>query len=165
MNKFKCRMRKRHAGSVLRLFIIINLKHLDCSTGRGSLLEYGGVAHGGRSWGVSMLDQVTGRQYGCRMLLGKQISSQICPRIPSIAERDVILRQIWDLYLYPSNSTRKQKIPDPLRKELLHQPQLSWPVHPSQLHNLHTAEITKPWHPKKKNLWEAQKQVKKKPNQ
>lgn len=27
----------------------INLKHPDCSTGQGSLLGYGGEAHGGKS--------------------------------------------------------------------------------------------------------------------
>lgn len=65
---------------------LINLKHPDCSTGQGSSLGYGEVAHVGRSWGVSMLDQVTGKCCGCHKLLGPQISSQICPRIPSIAE-------------------------------------------------------------------------------
>lgn len=62
-----------------------SLRLLYCSTDRGSLLVYGGEAHGGKSEAASMPDQGTGRCCGCHRLPEPQIFSRICLGIPDIA--------------------------------------------------------------------------------
>ena len=62
-----------------------NWMPLGCRMHQGSWLVYGEEVHGGRCAEVSMLNQVTGRCFGCRMLLEPQTSSQTCPEIPNIA--------------------------------------------------------------------------------
>lgn len=56
--------------------------HPDCSRHQVSWLEYGAVAHEGRSEARSKPNQVTGKYYGCHRLLVKQTSSQTCQGTP-----------------------------------------------------------------------------------
>ncbi|KAJ0893519.1 hypothetical protein HanPSC8_Chr09g0378541 [Helianthus annuus] len=58
-----------------------------CRRHRGFWLGYDEEAHVGRCAEVSMLNQVTGRCFECRMLLVPQISSQICPETQDITTR------------------------------------------------------------------------------
>lgn len=64
---------------------IINYRHLGCSTDQESWPEYDEEARGGRSEAKSMQDLETGRCCGCHKLLGRQTSSQTCPRIQDTA--------------------------------------------------------------------------------